>query len=63
MPEKRNRQIVAAVERTFYSLIHQVAGKRGVSTSTYVRDLIIKDLDAQGLITEETLRKVTGAGM
>lgn len=60
MPERRVRQVVSAVEPTFHTLILQVASKNNMSTSEYVRSLILRDLDAHGLVTEALLRRVTG---
>lgn len=58
MSEPRDRQIVCNIEATIFDVAQLVSAKDGVSASTYVRNLIIKDLLARGMLSERVLAQV-----
>lgn len=61
MGEPRKKQIVVNIEGSLHEVAHQAAGKDNVSTSAYVRSLIIKDLIERGMMTDSLLaRMLTG---
>ena len=60
MSEKKNHKIVLNVEYTFYTLIHDLARKMNQSASGYVREVMLRDLQDRGVITDGVLRRVTG---
>ncbi len=45
MPTK-NPRINVVIERSLYSLVHEIAKKQGVSMSTVIRDLVKEGLES-----------------
>lgn len=61
MGEPRKKQIVVNIESSLHEVAQSAAGKDNVSTSAYVRNLIIKDLIERGMMTDSLLaRMLTG---
>lgn len=58
LSEARDRQIVCNIEATFFEAAHHAARKAETSVSTYIRDLVIKDLLAKGMLSERVLAQV-----
>lgn len=58
VPQAKNKQLLCHIEEDFYMLAQRVAAKRGLSTSGYIRKLIIDDLSASGLLTTESISRV-----
>lgn len=59
MPSARVKHIKCNIEPEFAEIMESVADKHKVSTSSYIRMLIINDLVARGLLTTETIARVT----
>lgn len=51
--ESRNKQLVGNVEKTLYEAAFDRAIAQGITTSAYIRKLVMEDLKSQGLLTEE----------
>lgn len=58
MGEPRKKQIVVNIENTLHDVAQSAAGKDNVSASSYVRNLIIKDLIERGMIDDNLLTKM-----
>ena len=53
MPLPRNKQITTNVESNLFDRVGRLAAKEGLSTSTYIRGLIIRDLVLRGALTRD----------
>lgn len=58
MGESRARQVLVNLEDTFFEMLNIAANKEGLSLSSYMRSLLIKDLKSRGMLTEGILMKV-----
>lgn len=59
MAQNKERQVLTNIEPTFYELLVKLTVEQlDVSVSSYVRNLIVKDLKDRGLLDEETMQKV-----
>lgn len=58
MSEPRDRQIVCNIEGTLFEAAHLAANKMSLSASAYIRQLLITDLIAKGMLSERVLAKV-----
>jgi hypothetical protein len=58
MPEVKDRQVMTNLEPTFYEIMQKVLIKEDMSASSYLRSLVIKDLQRRGLVTEDVLASV-----
>lgn len=58
MSERRDCRITANIETTFAILMERVCEKDGITQSQYVRQLLINDLNARGLLTQALLLRL-----
>lgn len=59
MPEKRTYRVTANIETTFGLLIeNKICRDENITGSEYLRQLIVHDLDARGLLTQELLLRM-----
>ena len=59
MAETRDCQIMVNIEPTFMALVRRVQDLLSMSASSYVRRLIIRDLQDRGLLTVDSLVSAT----
>ena len=55
---RRAVAIASNVEPEIYVALQHLLAKTGMSASGYVRSLLLRDLTARGLITDETIIKI-----
>lgn len=59
MPEKRHCRITANIETTFAMLIeNKICRDEGITQSEYLRQLVVRDLNARNLLTQELLLRM-----
>lgn len=56
--EAKDFKISINVEQTVYGLVECVAAENNISMSTYLRQLIVTDLDVRGLLTKDALMRL-----
>ena len=55
---KRDTSIIVMIEEVFKDMLGDVASEQKMTSSTYVRGLIIADLKTRGLVTPTTMMNV-----
>lgn len=61
MSQRRNKKIAANVEELIYTALQRAINQNGIrieTESNYVRALIVRDLKARGLLTDEMLESL-----
>ena len=62
MPEVRDTTILVHIEPTFATMLKDVC-KDKITLSSYVRSLIIQDLESKGLLNDNKIRRIVVGGV
>lgn len=56
--EKRRAPMICNLEPTVHRIVTDLAARMGLSSSSYLRRLVIDDLRAKGLLTDAIITKL-----
>jgi hypothetical protein len=60
MGEGKSRQFMINIEPTLYELLQGVLNAENVSASSFMRSLLVAELNRRGLLTEEVMLTILG---